>query len=317
MNKKKNVIFIGGCPRSGTTMLGAMLGTADEAMTTPESHFKQTILLKSLINTEKGINSQKFVQTLKNSFRFKIWDIDIPSFNFPNHMKAADYQNFLYALVDTYSIKHNSQKWVTWIDHTPQNFQEGATLLKTFPNAKFIHIIRDPRAIFSSVINVDWGPVIAEETAIWWSHKISYALAFQHRYPDKCLLVRYEDIVQNTEESLVEICDFTGLHYRSEMILGQGFKLPKYTNLQHQLVGGAPDSSRLDKWKVNLDPQDIKKIENLLGDMMGLFGYEKTNIEVKPRSIKEKIEKKIKTKYLKWSKYLRFNKRKGSVENGN
>ena len=44
-------IFIGGCPRSGTTMLASMLGCASDTIVTPESHFKEQLLNNNNKNT--------------------------------------------------------------------------------------------------------------------------------------------------------------------------------------------------------------------------------------------------------------------------
>ena len=42
---------------------------------------------------------------------------------------------------------------------TPNNIIYAEQILEIFPNSKFIHIIRDPRAVISSMLKTDW-PII-------------------------------------------------------------------------------------------------------------------------------------------------------------
>ena len=45
-----------------------------------------------------------------------------------------------------------------WVDHTPVNLKFFMHLVKHYERAKFIHIVRDGRAVASSVIPLEWGP---------------------------------------------------------------------------------------------------------------------------------------------------------------
>lgn len=268
-------IFIGGCPRSGTTMLGSMLGSAKGCVATPESQFKDAIPAKLTVDWVQGLKREDLLSVLNNNFRFKIWEIRFPAVELPDFLNPADYRRLLLSLVNAYAKTQDRKEWQFWIDHTPENIQVPLTLMRIFPEAKFIHLVRDPRAVCASLLSVDWGFYSAGKAALYWAQKISYGQAFERAFPDKCIRVYYEDIVAAPEKAMKDICGFCGIEFSSSVLSGGGFRLPDYTKKQHKLVGLKPDPCRLNAWKESLDAWQIAEIEELIGDLMELVGYKK------------------------------------------
>lgn len=64
-----NAIFIGGCPRSGTTMLGSMLGAGKNCFVTPESQFKELLIFDKL-------SVKEIEKKLNESFRLNLWQLN-------------------------------------------------------------------------------------------------------------------------------------------------------------------------------------------------------------------------------------------------
>jgi len=289
MKLNKKTVFIGGCPRSGTTMLGSMLGSTKHCIATPESHFKQKIPIGLRVNWLKGISKKEVIDALLKNFRFKIWEIPIPDNSLPSILTRQDYRDLIFQLVDSYARKVGKSNWNVWIDHTPQNFQNALMLLDIFPKAKFVHIVRDPRAVAASVIPLDWGPNTADDAAIFWAQKLSYALAFESISPERCFKVRYEDIVRHPEKVVKEICNFTDIEFKSSMILGKEFRIPNYSKTQHALIGKAPNLERINSWKTDLTDLQIYQIEKFCEDLLDMMGYTKMN----PRPVRNIIRKMI------------------------
>jgi hypothetical protein len=272
----KKPIFIGGCPRSGTTMLGSILGLAKNCIVTPESHFKQTILFGFNSDLKRnGINKRNLIDKINKNFRFKLWETPTPKIKLPETIKVDEYRRLIYSIVDNYAKKIGCIRWKTWIDHTPQNIQDPLVLMSIFPEAKFIHIVRDPRAVASSVIPLDWGPNNSREAAFFWAQKISYGLTLEIKYPEKCKRFYYEDIIYYPEKSIKSICDFCGIEYHKKMIEGGKIDLPKYTKKQHKLVGQKANLHRISAWQKDLSLRQIYEIETILSDLIDLMGYQK------------------------------------------
>ncbi|MFO7568612.1 MAG: sulfotransferase [Smithellaceae bacterium] len=271
-------VFIGGCPRSGTTLLGSLLGSAPQCVTTPESQFKQSIPSDLKVDWNRGLSRSDFLRALKTNFRFKLWDIDPPGHEGEKRMKAQEYRAAILSLVDAYAFGEGIADWNVWIDHTPENIIDPVSLMKVFPETKFLHIVRDPRAVAASILPLDWGPSSACQAARFWAQKLSYGQALERSRPDKCMRVCFEDVVRSPAETLRSVCAFCGIAFNEAMLAGDGFKPPAYTRNQHSLIGSMPDPGRLDAWRNRLDPWQIEDIEKIVGDLMELTGYARSPV---------------------------------------
>lgn len=302
-------VFIGGCPRSGTTMLGSILGSAPHCIVTPESQFKQTLPVALGVDWNDGIGRQRFLSSLKKNFRFKLWNINVRDTDWPDVLKPDDYRRALLSLVDGYADAEEKKGWNTWIDHTPLNIQNPLILMMIFPEAKFIHIVRDPRAVAASILPLGWGPHSALHAARFWAERISYGQALERAYPDQCIRVYYEDVLTLSEKTIRRICDYCGIEFEDRMLEGSDFKIPAYTKKQHKLIGSRPDVSRLNAWREVLDVWQIAQIEEVVGDLMELVGYKKYfSGRLPQRSFCRRVVQKTKTILPFINKKIHFNR---------
>ncbi len=275
------VVFIGGCGRSGTTMLGSILGGHKDCIATPESQFKTTEI-NELIKALSEKKYSQIISLLEGNFRFNFWKIKLKK---EDLFEVKDIHGLFDVLISLYSTQDEGS---VWIDHTPVNIREGITLNKVFKKCKFIHIVRDGRAVFSSVKDLDWGPNSVYAGAKWWVESISYGLALELCKDVEVLRVRYEDLVLNSESELERICDFIGIKYSQGCFGNKVFKVPAYTINQHSSVGLSPVRNKVDNWKGNLTNRQIEVFEYVTSDMLSYFGYEKNSKENIPLKFIEK-----------------------------
>ena len=294
-NQIERQILIGGCGRSGTTLLGAMLGAHSDCICPPESQFKMDVLRSCEGNGEK-VNLPTALNLIKKHLRFKIWEFDISSTEIPEEEMGGSYPRLLEWIVSRYARSHGKTKARIWVDHTPENIRRATTLLELFPQAKMIHIVRDGRAIASSVMSVDWGPNTIIKAAGWWLEMISYGLAAESRLrEDQITRVKYEDLVCAPEKTLINLCTFLGIDYQPEMVQAGGFKAPRYTTGQHTLIGQTPDAKRATRWETRLTPRQIEIFENLTHDFLSYLGYpSRYGLKAKAPSLAERCTAGIK-----------------------
>lgn len=261
-------VFIGGCDRSGTTYLASLLGVHSACITTPESQFKTDALRMVESN---GPLSEEVVNQITSHWRLKLWELDSKALA---GLSRASYPDFLRSLVCAYQQCVGKQQAKVWIDHTPNNLSYSHALLELFPEAKFVHIVRDGRAVAASVLPLDWGPNTVDHAAKWWLERLSSCFATELGLsPARILRVRYEDVVSRPEEALQTLCKFLGLEFEPTMVQGGGFRVPGYTRAQHHLVEGKPDPSRIDRWKKTLSSRDIELFEFRAADVLQHLGY--------------------------------------------
>ena len=266
-------VFIGGCHRSGTTLLGSMIGAHSNCICVPESQFKIDVLSSIISNKFNEMNIRLVAKKIENHFRFKLWEMEMP--HIPHNDTTLSYPKLLDRIVEKYSEKVGKSDANIWVDHTPANICYVNTLMELFPNSKFIHIVRDGRAVASSIMKLGWGPNEINKAAHFWNEKIAYGLAAElHWGKDRVLLIRYEDLLTNSEATMIKICQFLNIDYQRDMIEGLGFRVPDYTSKQHALVGQKPNQKRINDWEVKLKPRQIEIFESTTHGLLTYFGYQ-------------------------------------------
>ncbi|MBE0470643.1 MAG: sulfotransferase [Methyloprofundus sp.] len=318
--KPLNAIFIGGAQRSGTTMLGSILGGAKGCVVTPESQFKDGLPQKHSSPNWKveGVLKSVMIEELKKNFRYKLWELPVPDMSdLPENLKLRDYSIFLERLVCSYAKKHECKLCETWVDHTPGNLKHVLTLLELFPNAKFIHLVRDPRGVAASIMPLDWGADTPIEASVSWSASLAYGLAAEQAFPDRCIRVYYEDLLERPELEVNRICKFCNLEFTFDMLTGRALTVPAYTKKQHKFVGARVLQTQATVWKERLDQETILQIEQKLSDFMVLMGYKPFILEkVSPSGFLGRLKKLLKKNIAFISKKVARYKKKRAVRSG-
>ena len=127
-----NYVFVGGCGRSGTTLLGSMLGTHSQCLATPESRFLLDVHRAS-VTPDGGTDAGRLIDALGSHPLFRIWqtnpiDIQMATPGASNQFAVA-FEN----VVSAYGDSIDSSTFDTWIDHTPENVNRPSMLQELFP----------------------------------------------------------------------------------------------------------------------------------------------------------------------------------------
>ena len=165
-------------------------------------------------------------------------------------------------------------------------------LREIFPRAQFIHIVRDPRAVVNSLVNVDywrgyegtgkwrWGPLPPEldEALAKYNHSFLALAAAQWKLlianildrssalpPEDLLLVRYEDLV----------ADPRGMARKCVEFLGSDPAHPAFERhlLSARIVDANQETLRIPSWRESMTARQIAMLEELLSDDLTRFGY--------------------------------------------
>ena len=143
-------VFIGGCHRSGTTLLGALLGAHPQCLTTPESQFKINALEGARLpqNRSEVEGVLERAETMRSLSR---WNLQPSAFELPGDMDFR-YSALMQRLVVAYGETVDKTSFDFWVDHTPTNIRHLSMLFSEFPEAKAIHLVRDGRGVAASVL---------------------------------------------------------------------------------------------------------------------------------------------------------------------
>ncbi|MGH7961502.1 MAG: sulfotransferase family protein [Candidatus Binatia bacterium] len=269
-------IFIGGCERSGTTLLGAMLGAHTSCLCVPEMKFKFDILRFAHedhdIHGMRGmIDKADIVRRLAKRSNFRIWELTLDVAAVPHEQISCC--ALIEWLVTIYGQKVGKPMPAMWVDHTPSNIRYARTLLSLFPEAYMVHIVRDGRAVAASVLPLDWGPNEIDSAARYWAERLAYGFVAESQWPQRVIRVRYEDLVEDPQSTVKKLCGALALNYEPAMSQGGGFLVPHYTAKQHALVGSTPDPARVNAWEQQFTPRQIEIFESVASDLLESLGY--------------------------------------------
>lgn len=264
-------MFVGGCDRSGTTLLGSLLGSCEGCLATPESQFKAELApYREGGGRDGGGQLDDPDRAVRTHWRFRLWNVPYRDRDTP----SRDLRQAVLRAVDDYAAAHDRPAPTRWIDHTPNNLRHAPLLQTWFPEARFVHVVRDPRAVAASVLPLDWGPNTPERAAQWWLRQVAPCLAAELRLgPERIVRVRFEELVRSPGTTLPRLASFLDLPDLGSSDVPNGFRPPAYTGAQHRRVGGALDPSRSDAYRERLSERAIELIESVAGPTMRLLGY--------------------------------------------
>lgn len=269
-------IFIGAASRSGTTLLGAMLGVGPDVLTVPEAPFKDRLSdvgHPGDAGVHGDLAARHALQVLRDDWKFRLWDLDLPD-DPPPGVRVA-YADLLGHLVLRYGEGTGKPSPAAWVDHTPTNLQHAVSLAQRFPRSRFVHLVRDGRACTASWLPLDWGPNDPHEAAASWTRSIAFGLAAEQALgPSRVVRVRYEDLVRDPVDAMKVVCDGVDLPFDEAMLHRRDYRVSGYTADQHRAVARPPDPTRVDAWRQRLSRRDVEIFEAYTGDLLAALGYE-------------------------------------------
>ena len=149
---------------------------------------------------------------------------------------------------------------------------------KAFPDARFILIFRDPRAVCRSYLDhrtFNLGrPTNLIAAALRWCREVELQLSFANSNPSKTLLLNYEDLVIDFEASCRKISQFAGIH-NIERMLSYYLRQDAGTEIHagNQNIMLPPNPELIEKWRATFSEKQISQIESVTGETMKRLGY--------------------------------------------
>jgi hypothetical protein len=182
----------------------------------------------------------------------------------------------VYSEVDVIADKNNY--YIHHLDDLPQ----------IWPNAKYLHIIRDGRDVacsYSEVTKLDSKspykpnfPVSMAEIAAEWENNNIAINTFANVKGRTSLLIKYEDVVTQTYETLLSICRFLEIEFDEQMLdyykaTGDNNQEPNETLDWKRKTLEKPDNNRIKRYLKDLTPVEIATFNENARTALPLFGY--------------------------------------------
>jgi hypothetical protein len=256
-----NPIFVVGVDRSGTTLLNMMLDAHPDLFITYEQ--------RTIITFYKKLTSYGDLSVEKNRIAL-ITDILADknvTVNFPNtslsDFNLDECQSFACIIKNLYGLALKGQGKLMWGDKDPIYTQHIEILNEIFPNAKFIHLVRDGRDVALSLITKKWGPKTFTNAIMYWERTIHMTRRLLKMVDNgQTIELMYEDLVKAPEANLRKLCKFLQLEYNDKMLNSYSAKAKDNKQVNDRIAGihknilDKPDTNQIFKWKINLSAVD-------------------------------------------------------------
>lgn len=270
-------IFVGGPNRSGTSLMYAILASH------PNISMSQRTDLWRYFHGQFGDLSERenFEECLEAMLRYRRLSRLEPDPDRIRREFLAGEPTYgrLFALFHEHQAERVGRP--RWGDKSLHSELHADQIFAEFPDARFIHIVRDPRDRYASE-RKKFSSNEASATARWlasaWAAKRN-----AQRYPERYLVVRYETLASRPEETMRKVCAFIGEPYVPEMLKMRGAP-------EHLAQGGDSSFEHIEPGEIStrsigrfpnvLSAKEIAFIQMVVGRRMAEFEYELYPVEL-------------------------------------
>ena len=162
------------------------------------------------------------------------------------------------------------------VEKSVENAEFAQELSLLFPQARFIHIVRNPYANFVSLRkykSVNWGaPIIRRIVRTLYNSY--YYLYRNQRTIEPYYVLRYEDLVTEPEKHIRSMCRFLQIPFEKALLSPTHQGNVWHGNSVRGLVFNSISASNLEKWKPEIHPMEVEYIDHLFYFLLRDYGYE-------------------------------------------
>lgn len=270
-------LFVG-CDRSGTTMIQAVFNAHPQLAIPYESHFMVNLLRRrGRYETAAGFDSESFLADLFAFPFVERWGLTQEEISgIVEKASPTSTPEAIRAVFDLYAQRQDKPNYG---DKTPGYVRYIPLIAGAFPEARFVHIIRDGRDVALSLLQMEWAPDTIVETARFWKVRVDAGRAAgaelgAGRYAE----LRYEDFLEDPEGETKRISSFLGLEFQESMLdySSNAKQILQQSNVPHRHQGllDKPTKGRRD-WRTQMEERDIALFETIAGPTLTSFGYER------------------------------------------
>lgn len=273
VNKAKSPpIFVGGVYRSGTSLLRAMLSRHSNIAGGLETFwFDLDFAGKAQGNNIRNWDGTRCEPLHEHVYRLTdFYDLD-KEFVLSLTEKCSTGEEFIDRFMAEYTKRKEKLRWV---EKTPANILHMKRIFTFWPKGRFIHVIRDPRDVYSSVRRTGkWSE--PEIFAKLWIKFINAYVDAKQKLPQEFIMeVRYENLVHEPEQTIRTVLDFIREPWEEEVanFKGESTDFEKVKSLTGkssttlEMLSKPLVKNRVGAWRDELQEKVLKDLEMIIED---------------------------------------------------
>jgi Sulfotransferase family len=273
--------FIMGAPRSGTRLLGRLTDAHPDVAVIHEARFVPGWFRHRRGLTPEGFVTPELVEMLAGFERFEQLAVDRDELD----RLAAGRQDMPYAdfVTELFDLHGKARGKRLVVDKSPRYVRNIPTLHELWPEARFIHLIRDGRDVGLSVLSwkavTERGGLVAKlptyeqdrttTVALWWERLVRLGredgAALEPRLYHE---VRYEPLVADPASECAALCAFLDVPFDEAML--HYYESADAGRSRH---ASRPPTPGLRDWRAQMPPEDVERFEAAAGALLDDLSY--------------------------------------------
>lgn len=269
-------IFVVGCPRSGTTLLQLMLHAHPRLAVPPENRYVLPAYYRradwgDLGEAENRRALAKVITGRGTGFR----DFGLDRKAVQERIVAAPptLGSVLETVMVCFAEAHGATRWC---DKRPMYVRHVQILRRLFPDAQFVHLVRDGRSAAASLARMTWFSGDLAQAIGTWRLAMEHARAARDALPaDTWFDLSYEQLITEPEAQLRRLCSFLAEDFDPVMLEPGAVRdtLVPDRKTWHANAGGPLLAERTQSWREELSAGDITFLEAVAGRELCRAGY--------------------------------------------
>jgi len=163
-----------------------------------------------------------------------------------------------------------------WVEKTPGHEHRFDAMLSAYPQARFVHVVRDPRSVAAAIVRLDRATDQQTDLVdVGLTIRRSFEAAERNR-GERYLVVRYEDLVGDPAAVMRRVADFAEIDWSDTLLTPTvgGVVATSNSAWSARKVTGEIEGRRLDLWREELDPAAAGLIAAATRSAARSYGYE-------------------------------------------
>ncbi len=268
-----------------------MIASHPDLLVTPECGF--SIWLANEFSAKDCTNRKVralYADRVFVSRKFDTWNIGLEELKTCLRLcNATSYSELAEEVYHCYGKLVAKKRYSRWGDKNNFYLNCIEEISKLYPEAQFIHIIRDGRDVACSYREINQRnlsnrfspdlPVDLEDIAKEWKQNVMKVRCnFEKIKCHQKYEIRFSDLVKNTESTLTNICHFLGVNYSNLMLdyhlLNAQNKMepPELMQWKENTLS-KPIKNRVGRYRQDLSPEEIYTFEQIADDVLKLYSF--------------------------------------------
>ena len=259
--------FIVGCPRSGTTLLSVLLDRHSRLCVPPETGF-----FAEVAPNLPSQDDTSLLDTLRGWPRLPELNLTPEAVLSRLGGRPSSPAGVLTAILGLYAEAEGKARCG---EKTPQHLLEVPAILRHFPGARIVCLLRDGRDVALSLRAMPWGPPTLAAAADLWKTFVRLADGFAQQHPDQFTFVYYEKLVRQPDEVLPTVMAFLGEEFEPRQVqphLSSGVVLSRSVSWKGQALGPL-DPSRIGQRRHEALAWENALLDEAVSDELSRHGY--------------------------------------------